>query len=310
MARNKHLYRRNKETSKAGCNLNSQKSCQPKHDTSLDIDVEKTIEKHSISILILKVSSIIFTIAIHFWLGWVIISSEILHPLVIKIIVLLFIEILALGLFFICYEFLYKMLIKWIVKSIDIIKCYNLSCRMPMILREFYYFNISVYSSKNQNITEFEIGDTSVTASQIRYYQSRSCYHRVELLFQADFFVVDKKNKLIPNGILLESETFGCIKHGIYQCRTSRYVIYSDTDEAFNNCDQLVLIDIANKIYNACNAIPFALYFANDVMYFVLKCLSEDFELHPLDFNIKKYLRRDLQTLQYRIYIAKILASL
>ena len=309
MAKNDYSSRTKKDVSIDDINQDAPQSGKPQHDASSDIDIEGIIEKHSTEISILKAIIIIITIAILILVGALALGGEKPNSIVKKIIILVCMEITALAASLMCHDFFYKMFIKRVVKSIDAIKSYKLRRRKPKVLKKILVFQFPIFSSSNENITEIEIGDTTVTASQISYSRSKGRHDR-ETMYQGDCYSIAIKNKLIPNDIWLVSDYPSYIKRGIYHCSHKRFTIFCDTAETFKSCNKKEIFAIAEQIYETIHASLFTLYFDNGTMYFIEQNQNECFEMGVFDFDIKKILRRDLEILKYRIEIAKIFASI
>ena len=305
MAANDYSHRQKKDVFIDNDNQDAPQSGQPQHNASSDIDIDGIIEKHRTDINVLKASIIIITIVIVV-LGEMFAFSG-TEKIAGKIIVGIFFAVLSLAISLMCADFLYKMFIKILVRSIDAIKCYKLRRRKPKVLKRLLTFDVPIYSSRNENVTMIEIGDTTVTASHFSYSQSKG-RHRIVTICQGDCYAVDIKNKLIPNGIWLVRNLKN-IKKGKYSSKSNGSMIYADTAEAIQNCNKADICAISEKIYNA-NHTSFALYFENNIMYYIeLNHNDEGFYMDVFDFNIEKYLRRDLAILNNRIRFAEILAS-
>ena len=305
MAANDYSHRQKKDVIIDNDNQDTPQSGQPQHNASSDIDIDGIIEKHRTDIYVLKVCIIIITIVIVV-LG-VMFGISCSPKIVGKIIAGICFSVTALAISLMCTDFLYKMFIKILVKSIDAIKCYKLRRRKPKVLKRLLTFDVPIYSSRNENVTMIEIGDTTVTASHFSYSQSKGRY-RIVTICQGDCYAVDIKNKLIPNGIWLVRNLKN-IKKGKYSSKSNGSMIYADTAEAIQNCNKADICAISEKIYNA-NHTSFALYFENNIMYYIeLNHNDEGFDMDVFDFNIEKYLRRDLAILNNRIRFAEILAS-
>ena len=305
MAAKDYSHRPKKDVFIDNDNQDAPKSGQPQHNASSDIDIDGIIEKHRTDIHVLKVSIIIITIVILVLVEMFAFSGT--EKIAGKIIVGIFFAVLSLAISLMCADFVYKMFIKILVKSIDAIKCYKLRRRKPKVLKRLLTFDVPIYSSRNENVTMIEIGDTTVTASHFSYSQSKG-RHRIVTICQGDCYAVDIKNKLIPNGIWLVRNLKN-IKKGKYSSKSNGSMIYADTAEAIQNCNKADICAISEKIYNA-NHTSFALYFENNIMYYIeLNHNDEGFDMDVFDFNIEKYLRRDLAILNNRIRFAEILAS-
>ena len=305
MAANDYSHRQKKDVFIDNDNQDAPQSGQPQHNASSDIDIDGIIEKHRTDIHVLKVSIIIITIVIVVLVEMFAFSGT--EKIAGKIIVGIFFAVLSLAISLMCADFVYKMYIKILVKSIDAIKCYKLRRRKPKVLKRLLTFDVPIYSSRNENVTMIEIGDTTVTASHFSYSQSKGRY-RIVTICQGDCYAVDIKNKLIPNGIWLVRNLKN-IKKGKYSSKSNGSMIYADTAEAIQNCNKADICAISEKIYNA-NHTSFALYFENNIMYYIeLNHNDEGFDMDVFDFNIEKYLRRDLAILNNRIRFAEILAS-
>ncbi len=305
MAANDYSHRQKKDVFIDNDNQDAPQSGQPQHNASSDIDIDGIIEKHRTDINVLKASIIIITIVILVLVEMFAFSGT--EKIAGKIIVGIFFAVLSLAISLMCADFVYKMYIKILVKSIDAIKCYKLRRRKPKVLKRLLTFNVPIYSSRNENVTMIEIGDTTVTASHFSYSQNKG-RHRIVTICQGDCYAVDIKNKLIPNGIWLVRNLKN-IKKGKYSSKSNGSMIYADTAEAIQNCNKADICAISEKIYNA-NHTSFALYFENNIMYYIeLNHNDEGFDMDVFDFNIEKYLRRDLAILNNRIRFAEILAS-
>jgi len=207
-----------------------------------------------------------------------------------------------------CSDFLYKIFIKIVVKSIDAIKYYRMRRRKPKALKKVLTFDVPIYSSSNENITKIEIGNTIVIVSHFRYTQKKGGYKygKTITICQGNCYAVDIKNKLIPNGIWLVKNGHKYIKKGKYACKSKGFMVYADTAEAINNYNAKDIGTIGEKIYNS----SFVLYFEKNIMYYIdFEPDNNDFEMEVFDFNIEKFLRRDITALKHRIQIAEILAS-
>ena len=307
MAANDYSHRQKKDVFIDNDNQDAPQSGQPQHNASSDIDIDGIIEKHRTDIHVLKVSIIIIAIVILVLVGMFAVSGDKPKEIWKKIILLICMITPALVLSMICGDFIYKMFLKRVVRSIDAITYYKLRRRKPKALKKILTFDVPIYSSRNENVTMIEIGDTTVTASHFSYSQNKG-RHRIVTICQGDCYAVDIKNKLIPNGIWLVRNLKN-IKKGKYSSKSNGSMIYADTAEAIQNCNKADICAISEKIYNA-NHTSFALYFENNIMYYIeLNHNDEGFYMDVFDFNIEKYLRRDLAILNNRIRFAEILAS-
>lgn len=306
MAKNDYSHHSKKKVIIDNDNQNAPQNGQPQHNASSDIDIDGIIEKHRTDIYTLKVSIIIITIVIGV-LG-VMFGISCSPKIVGKIIAGIIFLFPALAISLMCTDFLFKMFIKIIVKPIDAIKCYKLRRRKPKVLKRLLTFNVPIYSSRNEDVTKIEIGDTTVTASHFSYSQSKGRYSTVTIC-QGECYAVTIKNKLTPNGIWLLGGSPYYIRKGKHSCKSKGYTIYADTAEAIKNCNINDICAIAQTIKNAIDCYSFVLYFENGIMYLIEQKDNEGFDLNVFDFNIEKYLRRDLTILNYRIHIAEILAS-
>ena len=279
-----------------------------KKDVFSDISIDCIIEKHHTGIIVLKVIRIIFLIAILLGVGMFAMSGDVPKTIWKKIIVLFFMLLPALTISLMCSDFLYKIFIKIVVKSIDSIKYYKMWRRKPKALKKVLTFDVPIFSSRNENVTKIEIGDTTVTASHFCYTKKEGGYKygKTITICQGNCYAVDIKNKLIPNEIWLVKNGHKYIKKGKYACKSKGFMVYADTAEAINNYNAKDIGTIGEKIYNS----SFVLYFENNIMYYIdLKPDNDAFEMDVFDFDIEKFLRRDLAILKDRIELAKILAS-
>ena len=284
-------------------------SNRSKKDVLSDIDIDGIIEKHRTDMIVLKVIVILFSIAILFLIGMYV--TDIAPKIWGKIIVIIVFVLPVLTLSLMCGDFFYKLFIKSVVKSIDAIKYYKMWRRKPKALKKVLTFDVPIYSSRNENVTKIEIGDTTVTASHFCYTKKKGGYKygKTITICQGNCYAVDIKNKLIPNGIWLVKNGHKYIKKGKYACKSKGFMVYADTADAIKNCDTSDICDIAEKIYKAVRA-NFVLYFEKNIMYYIdFEPDNNDFEMEVFDFNIEKFLRRDLSVLQKRIEFSKILAS-
>gem|GEM_PF-2656490 len=279
-----------------------------KKDVFSDIDIDGIVEKHRTDMLVLKVIVILFSIAILLGVGMFAMSGDVPKTIWKKIIVLFFMLLPALTISLMCSDFLYKIFIKIVVKSIDAIKYYRMRRRKPKALKKVLTFDVPIYSSSNENITKIEIGNTIVIVSHFRYTQKKGGYKygKTITICQGNCYAVDIKNKLIPNGIWLVKNGHKYIKKGKYACKSKGFMVYADTAEAINNYNAKDIGTIGEKIYNS----SFVLYFEKNIMYYIdFEPDNNDFEMEVFDFNIEKFLRRDITALKHRIQIAEILAS-
>ena len=288
-----------------------------KKDVFSDICIDCIIEKHHTGIIVLKVIRIIFLIAILLGVGMFAMSGDVPKTIWKKIIVLFFMLLPALTISLMCSDFLYKIFIKIVVKSIDSIKYYRIRRRKPKVLKKVLTFDVPIYSSSNENITKIEIGNTIVIVSHFRYTQNIGFgkHPKTITICQGDCYAVDIKNKSIPNGIwLIRDHKYikigqKYIKKGLYSYESKKSIIYADTAESFNNCIKNDIFAIGEKIYKAVNT-SFILYFENNIMYYIeLNNNDNEFEMEVFEFDIEKLLRRDLAILNNRVELAKILAS-
>ncbi len=280
-----------------------------KKDVLSDIDIDGIIEEHRTDMIVLKVIVILFSIAILFFGGMHL--TDIAPKIWGKIIVIIVFVLPALTLSLMCGDFFYKLFIKSVVKSIDAIKYYRMRRRKPKALKKVLTFDVPIYSSRNENVTKIEIGDTTVTASHFCYTQKVGGYKygKTITICQGNCYAVDIKNKLIPNGIWLVKNGHKYIKKGKYACKSNGFIIYADTADAINNYNAKDIHAIGDKIYKAVRA-NFVLYFKKNIVYYIdFEPDNNDFEMEVFDFNIEKFLRRDLAILKDRIEFSKILAS-
>lgn len=309
MATNDYSSRSKKDVFSDSDNNDAPQSGQNVCATTSGIDIDGIIEKNRTNMIVLKVIVILFSIAILFFVGMYV--TDIAPKIWGKIIVIIVFVLPALTLSLMCGDFFYKLFIKIVVKQIDAIKYYRMRRRKPKALKKVLTFDVPIYSSRNENVTKIEIGDTTVTASHFCYTQKVGGYRygKTITICQGDCYAVDKKNKLIPNGIWLVKNGHKYIKKGIYSRKSKGFMIYADTADAIKNCYTSDICDIAEKIYKAVRT-RFALYFENNIMYYIdFKFDDESFEMKVFDFNIENYLRRDLAILNDRIEFSKILAS-
>lgn len=277
-----------------------------KKDVLSDIDIDGIVEKHRTDMIVLKVIVILFSIAILFFVGMYV--TDIAPKIWGKIIVIIVFALPALVLSLVCGDFFYKLFIKRVVKPIDAIKYYKMWRRKPKALKKVLTFDVPIFSSRNENVTKIEIGDTTVTASHFCYTKKEGGYKygKTITICQGNCYAVDIKNKLIPNGIWLVKNGHKYIKKGKYACKSKGFMVYADTAEAINNYNAKDIGTIGEKIYNS----SFVLYFEKNIMYYIdFEPDNNDFEMEVFDFNIEKFLRRDLSVLQKRIEFSKILAS-
>ena len=306
MAAKDYSHRPKKDVFIDNDNQDAPKSGQSQHNASSDIDIDGIIEKHRTDINVLKVSIIIITIVIVV-LG-VMFGISCSPKIVGKIIAGIIFGVTALAISLMCTDFLYKMFIKILVKSIDAIKCYKLRRRKPKVLKRLLTFDVPIYSSRNENVTMIEIGDTTVTASHFSYSRNKG-NRNISTIYQGECYAATIKNKLKPNGIWLLGGSPYYIKKGKHLCKSKGYTIYADTAEAIQNCNINDIGVFAKTIKKAIDCYSFVLYFENGIMYLIEQKDNEGFDTDVFDFNIEKYLRRDLAIINHRIKIAEVLAS-
>ena len=200
MAANDYSHRPKKDVIIGNDNQDTPQSGQPQHNASSDIDIDGIIEKHRTDIYVLKVSIIIITIVIVV-LG-VMFGISCSPKIAGKIIAGICFSVTALAISLMCTDFLYKMFIKILVKSIDAIKCYKMRRRKPKVLKRLLTFDVPIYSSRNENVTMIEIGDTTVTASHFSYSRNKG-NRNISTIYQGECYAATIKNKLKPNGIWL-----------------------------------------------------------------------------------------------------------
>ena len=299
MAAKDYSHRPKKDVFIDNDNQDAPKSGQPQHNASSDIDIDGIIEKRRTDIYVLKVCIIIITIVIVVLGVMFGISSS--PKIAGKIIAGIIFGVTALAISLMCTDFLYKMFIKILVKSIDAIKCYKLRRRKPKVLNR-------IYSSRNENVTMIEIGDTTVTASHFSYSRNKG-NRNISTIYQGECYAATIKNKLKPNGIWLLGGSPYYIKKGKHLCKSKGYTIYADTAEAIQNCNINDIGVFAKTIKKAIDCYSFVLYFENGIMYLIEQKDNEGFDTDVFDFNIEKYLRRDLAIINHRIKIAEVLAS-
>ena len=306
MAANDYSHRPKKDVFIDNDNQDAPKSGQPQHNASSDIDIDGIIEKRRTDIYVLKVCIIIITIVIVVLGVMFGISSS--PKIAGKIIAGIIFGVTALAISLMCTDFLYKMFIKILVKSIDAIKCYKLRRRKPKVLKRLLTFDVPIYSSRNENVTMIEIGDTTVTASHFSYSRNKG-NRNISTIYQGECYAATIKNKLKPNGIWLLGGSPYYIKKGKHLCKSKGYTIYADTAEAIQNCNINDIGVFAKTIKKAIDCYSFVLYFENGIMYLIEQKDNEGFDTDVFDFNIEKYLRRDLAIINHRIKIAEVLAS-
>lgn len=305
MAKNKYSSRPKKDVNINDNHHDSPQSGQDVCATTSDFNIDDIIEKHRTGIIVFKVIAIIIAIAIFIGLEIFAISGT--EKIAGKIILGIFFAVLALGISVIGADFVYKIFFKIVVKSIDAIKYYIRRLK-PKALKRILTFDVPIYSSKNENITKIVIGDTTVTASQVSYSQNKGNRH-IETIYQCECYVVDIKNKSLPNGIWLIGGSPYHIKKGKHFCNSKGFTIYADSIEAIKNCNINDIGVLCKKIKNAIDCYSFVLYFENGLMYLIEQKSREGFDTDVFDFNIEKYLRRDLAIIKYRVQLAKTLAS-
>ena len=309
MAKKDYSRRTKKDISIDDLNQDAPQSGQPEYDASSKIDIEGIIEKHSSEISILKIVTIAVSIAMLILTVVVVLSGEKPHSIVKKIIIIICMELPAMAFALMCNDLIYKMFIKRVVKSIDAIKYYKLRRRKPKVLKRALAFDVPLWSCSNKNVTEIEIGDTTITASQFGYYKSKGRNRGSVPIYEGECYAVDIQNKSIPDGIWLTYHKHSFLKESGHQCKSKHYTLYADTAEALDNCDKKEIYAIGNRIYNYIRC-PFTIYFEKGVMYYIdADPHNEDFEMGAFNYDINKILRRDLGILSYRIEFAKILAS-
>ena len=306
MATNDYSRRTKKDVSIDDNHQDSPQSGQDVCATTTDIDIDDIIEKHRTGIIVFKVIAIIIAIAIFIGLEIFAISGT--EKIAGKIILGIFFAVLALAISIIGADFVYKIFFKIVVKSIDAIKSYKIRRLKPKALKKILTFDVPIYSSRNKNITKIVIGDATVTASQVSYSQNKGKRY-IETIYQCECYVVDIKNKSLPSGIWLIGGSPYHIKKGKHFCNSKGFTIYADSIEAIKNCNINDIGVLSKKIKNAIDCYSFVLYFENGIMYLIEQKSREGFDTDVSDFNIEKYLRRDLAILKYRIEFAKILAT-
>ncbi len=306
MAANDYSHRQKKDVFIDNDNQDAPQSGQPQHNASSDIDIDGIIEKHRTDIHVLKASIIIITIVILVLVEMFAFSGT--EKIAGKIIVGIFFAVLSLAISLMCADFVYKMYIKILVKSIDAIKCYKLRRRKPKVLKRLLTFDVPIYSSRNENVTMIEIGDTTVTASHFSYSRNKG-NRNISTIYQGECYAATIKNKLKPNGIWLLGGSPYYIRKGKHLCKSKGYTIYADTAEAIQNCNINDIGVFARTIKKAIDCYSFVLYIENGIMYLIEQKDNEGFDTDVFDFNIEKYLRRDLAIINHRIKIAEVLAS-
>ena len=309
MATNDYSSRTKKDISIDDLNQDAPQSGQPEYDTSSKIDIEGIIEKHSSEISILKIVTIAVSIAMLILTVVVVLTGEKPHSIVKKIIIIICMELPSMAIALMCNDLIYKMFIKRVVKSIDAIKYFKLRRRKPKVLRRALAFDVPLWSCSNKNVTEIEIGDTTITASQFGYYKSKGRNRGSVPIYEGECYAVNIQNKSIPDGIWLTYRNHRFLKESIRQCKSKHYTLYADTAEALDNCDKKEIYAIGNRIYNHIHC-PFTIYFEQGVMYYIdADPHNENFEMGVFNYDINIIMRRDLGILSDRIEFAKILAS-
>lgn len=302
----KHNYRRSKEN----INNNNKNVCdKSQSQQKTEIEIDSIIEKHSKEIRNLKVINIIITIIIsvlHIWVTLPIIIGK--TKIISKIVFFITVLFIAVAISFICIDFVYKLHFKRVIKSINYIKNYEIRRRKPKILKKILKFNVPIYSSSNTDITEIEIENTTVIASQLNY--SKNKYPKKTITeYEGECYSVEIKNQLTTDGIWLVCGEPSHIKKSRYSYESEKYTIYAETEEAINNYNIKNNCNIGRKICNALYCRDFTLYFEKNNMYYIEQKLNKGFDLYEFDFNIEKSLRRDLEILNKRIKLAKVLVS-
>lgn len=326
MAKNKHSYRRNKmalledndhkapkKTVKSSNTHKETKKVRPNHDRSLDIDIDKIIENHKIEIFVSKVVAII--ILIYLIVDWgidVIIGEDYPSSIFKRIIIFFLTEITALAVSFGCLLLLYKLLVKWVVWSIDTIKYYRYFGFIPKFLNDLFIFRKRGHAASDIHCAyKVKIGKKTVKVSQFRFSKTKKYSDGSVIIYEGIFFEVDIKKKSIPEGIWLTCTGFYHVREGLHKFESGIFTLYVDNLYVLNNFNKDVIFSLAERIYKDYGS-SFVLYFGKGVMYFIDNEPYPDIDDNlPFKWNfIETSLRADLETLQYTIDTAEILASL